>query len=236
MSLHISASPGEIAPVVLMPGDPLRARFMAEKYLSDPKQVNQTRNMLMYTGTYRDARVTIAASGMGCPSIGIYSYELFNEYAVECIIRVGTCGAYRSEINVFGLVNASAAYSESTYAKYAFGFDDDFMEAQGAASGIINTTAQELDYPAMYAPIHSSDQFYRTLEGLPAIVEKHRLPVVEMEAFALFANAKALKRSAACLLTVSDNIITKQVISASEREKSLDRMAVLALESCVKMQ
>ena len=236
MSLHISASPGEIAPVVLMPGDPLRARFMAEKYLSDPKQVNQTRNMLMYTGTYRDARVTIAASGMGCPSIGIYSYELFNEYAVECIIRVGTCGAYRSEINVFDLVNASAAYSESTYAKYAFGFDDDFMEAQGAASGIINTTAQELDYPAMYAPIHSSDQFYRTLEGLPAIVEKHRLPVVEMEAFALFANAKALKRSAACLLTVSDNIITKQVISASEREKSLDRMAVLALESCVKMQ
>ena len=209
---------------------------MAEKYLVDPKQVNQTRNMLMYTGTYRDARVTIAASGMGCPSIGIYSYELYNEYSVDCIIRVGTCGAYRSEINVFDLVNASAAYSESTYAKYAFGFGEDHIGAQGPASGIINTTARELDYPVMYAPIHSSDQFYRTLEGLPAIVEEHSLPVVEMEAFALFANARALERSAACLLTVSDNIITRQVISAEEREKSLGRMAVLALESCVNMQ
>ncbi len=235
MSIHISAKPGEIAPVVLMPGDPLRAKFMAEKYLADTRLVNQTRNMLMFTGNYKGTPVTIGASGMGCPSIGIYSYELFNDYKVDHIIRVGTCGAYRAEIRLFELVNATMAYSESTYAKYSFGFEEDHMMAQGKAQDTIRSTASGLNIPLMNVPIHSGDAFYRTLQGNPAIVDQYNLPVVEMEAFALFSNARVLKKSAACLLTVSDNIVTKQLISPDEREKSLDQMAVLALESACKL-
>jgi purine-nucleoside phosphorylase len=233
MSLHISANQGEIASVVLMPGDPLRAKYMAEKYLEEIKPVNTTRNMLMFTGRYKGTKISIGASGMGCPSIGIYSFELYKEYNVECIIRVGTCGAYQPEIRVFDLVNATTAYSESTYARFAFGFEEDHIEAQGRTAQTIRKTADQMQVKVMDAPIHSADAFYRTVEGLPAIVEKYKLPVVEMESFALFANARVLKKSAGCLLTVSDNIITKQVISAEEREKSLDQMAVLALESGV---
>ena len=233
MSIHISAKPGEIAPVVLMPGDPLRAKFMAENYLSGVNQVNQTRNMLMFTGTYKGTPVSICASGMGCPSIGIYSYELFNEYDVECIVRVGTCGAYKAEINVFDLVNTTEAYSESTYAKFAFGYEENHMKAQGAMQEKIAKTAVKLNLTVTNAPIHSADAFYRSLPGLPMIVREYDLPVVEMESFSLFANARHLKKSAACLLTVSDNIITKQVITADERERSLDKMSKLALESCL---
>ncbi len=233
MSIHISAKNDDIAPMVLMPGDPLRARFMAENYLAGVRQVNQTRNMLMFTGTYKGTPVSICASGMGCPSIGIYSYELYNEYNVECIMRVGTCGAYKAEINVFDLVNTTEAYSESTYAKFAFGYEENHMKAQGEMQKKIAETAVKLDMTVTNAPIHSADAFYRSLPGLPMIVRENDLPVVEMEAFSLFANARHLKRSAACLLTVSDNIITKQVISADEREKSLEKMALLALESCI---
>ena len=233
MSIHISAKPGEIAPVVLMPGDPLRAKFMAENYLSGVNQVNQTRNMLMFTGTYKGTPVSICASGMGCPSIGIYSYELFNEYDVECIVRVGTCGAYKAEINVFDLVNTTEAYSESTYAKFAFGYEENHMKAQGAMQEKIAKTAVKLNLTVTNAPIHSADAFYRSLPGLPMIVREYDLPVVEMESFSLFANARHLKKSAACLLTVSDNIITKKVITADERERSLDKMSKLALESCL---
>jgi purine-nucleoside phosphorylase len=234
MSIHISARSGEIAPVVLMPGDPLRAKFMAETYLSDIKQVNHTRNMLMFTGTYKGTKVTIGASGMGCPSIGIYSYELYNEYDVECIVRVGTCGAYQADIKLFDLVNTTEAFSESTYAKFAFGYEGNSMKAQGDMQVKIAETAAMLGIEITNGPIHSADAFYRSLPGLPMIVRENNLPVVEMEAFSLFANARHLKKSAACLLTVSDNIITKQVISAEEREKSLEKMATLALESCIK--
>src|SRR5688500_2648033 len=131
MGFHISAKNGEIAPVVLMPGDPLRAKYMAEKFLKDIKLVNTTRNIFFYTGTYKSKTISIGASGMGCPSIGIYSYELYNEYNVECIIRVGTCGAYKPEIKLYDLINVDLAYSESTYAKAAFGFEEDHIAHQG---------------------------------------------------------------------------------------------------------
>jgi len=235
MSIHISATPGEIAPIVLMPGDPLRAKYMAEKYLQNIKQVNATRNIFFYTGTYKDTRLTIGASGMGCPSIGIYSYELYNEYGVECIIRVGTCGAYREDIKLYDLVNVDIAYSESTYAQSAFAYEEDHFPHQGNAFDVMNATAKEMNIPVMSGSIHSGDAFYRTVPGLPPIAVKNKLLAAEMEAFALFANAKALNKSAGTLLTVSDNIITKKIISAEEREKSLDRMAVVALESVVRI-
>src|SRR6266481_898315 len=133
MSIHISAQPGEIAPIVLMPGDPLRAKHIAENYMHDIRLVSSIRNIYFFTGSYNGTRLTIGASGMGCPSIGIYSYELFNEYGVECIMRIGTCGAYLTSIHLFDLINASKAYSESTYAANAFGYELNHFEAQGNA-------------------------------------------------------------------------------------------------------
>ena len=118
MSLHISALPGEIAKIVLLPGDPLRAKYIADNYLQNVKLVSQTRNIFYFTGTYKDKPVTVGASGMGCPSIGIYSYELYNEYGVECIIRIGTAGAYTTNSKVYDVINVDRAFSESWWKIY----------------------------------------------------------------------------------------------------------------------
>ncbi len=235
MSLHISAKPGEIAKTVLMPGDPLRAKYIADNYLQDVKLVSQTRNVFYFTGTYKDKPVTIGASGMGIPSIGIYSYELFNEYDVDCIIRIGTCGAYSTDLKLFDLINTERAFSESTYAKYAFGFPADHLYHEGKAYATINETAEKLGMNVKKAAIHSSDVFYRSTPATPEIASINNCLAVEMEAFALFANAKQLKKSAATLLTVSDIISTHEQISADEREKALLPMMRLALEAMMKI-
>ena len=235
MSVHISAKFGEIAPVVLMPGDPLRAKYIAEKWLTDPKLVSTTRNVFFYTGTYKDVKITIGASGMGCPSIGIYSYELFNEYGVECIIRIGTAGSYHTDIKLYDLINVDIACSESTYAKYAFDIEGNSISHQGKAFDIINETARELQTTLRSGAIHSSDIFYRKNPAMPAIVDEHKCMAVEMEAFALFANAQTLGKTAATLLTISDVIPSHEQISADERERSLNPMITLALEAAIKM-
>ena len=235
MSIHISANPGEIAPIVLLPGDPLRAKHIAETYLPDSKLVSNTRNISFYTGTYKGVPVTIGASGMGCPSMGIYSYELYKEYNVECIIRIGTCGSYLTSVKLFDLINVEVACSESTYAKYAFDFPGSKLKHQGKAYDIINQAANVVEVPVRTRAVHSSDIFYRSDNGLPEIVIEHNCLAVEMEAFALFANAKFLNKMAATLLTVSDILPTHQKISADERERSLDKMINLALESVVRL-
>lgn len=231
MSVHISAKKGEIAPIVLMPGDPLRAKYMADKFLEDAKLVSQTRNIFYYTGIYKGKPITIGASGMGCPSIGIYSFELYNEYDVECIIRIGTCGAYSTALKLFDLVNVERAFSESTYALHAFGYNNDHFYHEGTAYAAMNETAEQLGMKVQPAAVHSSDVFYRAEPGTPELAYKNDCVAVEMEAFALFANAKYLKKSAGTLLTVSDIIPTHEQISADEREKALLPMMELALES-----
>ena len=236
MSLHISAKLGEIAPIVLMTGDPLRAKHIAENMLTNAQLVSHTRNVFYYTGTYKDVRVTIGASGMGCPSIGIYSYELYNEYDVDCIIRIGTAGSYLEEINVYDMINVDHACSESTYAKYAFDIAGNTIAHQGKAFDIINQTAQEINSPLKKGNIHSSDIFYRSVPGIPAVAKENNCFAVEMEAFALFANAKHLGKTAATLLTISDVIPTGENISADAREKSLTPMMNLALESVLRIQ
>jgi purine-nucleoside phosphorylase len=235
MSIHISALKGEIAKTVLMPGDPLRAKYIADNYLQKVQLVSNTRNAFYYTGTYKDKPVTIGASGMGCPSIGIYSYELYNEYDVDCIIRIGTCGAYTTNLKLFDLVNVERAFSESTYAKYAFGYLRDHMYHEGKAYAVINETAGLSGLDVKKGAVHSSDVFYRSTQGIPEIAYKNDCMAVEMEAFALFANAKQLKKSAATLLTVSDIIPTHEKISADEREKSLLPMMELALEAATRL-
>lgn len=235
MSIHIAAKKEEIAPIVLLAGDPLRAKFIAKNNLKKVQRVNKVRNALYYTGTYKGIKITIGASGMGCPSIGIYSYELYNEYGVECIMRIGTCGAYLSSINLFDLINTDVAYSESTYAKTAFNYPEDHITHQGKTFDIINETAEKLSISILSGAIHSGDAFYRVDRELPKIAMQNKCLAAEMEAFALFANAKHFNKMAATLLTVSDNIVNHQQISAEERERSLAVMTELALESCLSL-
>jgi purine-nucleoside phosphorylase len=233
MSLHINAAAGDIASVVLMPGDPLRAKYMAEKFLQDYKQVATTRNIFYFTGTYKGTRLSIGASGMGCPSIGIYSYELYASYDVKCIMRIGTAGAYTTEMDVFDLVNTERAYSESTFAREAFGYEENFQLAQGECFNIINKTAAAKQMRLTAGNVHSSDVFYRAKPGTPIIALENKCQVVEMEAFALFATARYLKRMAGTLLTVSDVIPSGKEISAKEREQALIPMMELALDSAI---
>lgn len=234
MSVHISAAPGEIAKTVLMPGDPLRAKYIAENFLTNARQVNTVRNVFFYTGTFQGKQITVGASGMGCPSIGIYSFELYTEYDVNCIIRVGTCGAYTKKLKLFDLINVDVACSESTYAENAWGYKKDRMKHRGAAYDLINETAKELSIDLICGAVHSSDVFYRAGKGKPAIVKKHKCLAAEMEAFSLFANARYTKKSAATLLTVSDIIPTHEKISSEEREKALLPMMKLALATSTK--
>jgi purine-nucleoside phosphorylase len=234
MSIHISAKKGEIAKVVLQPGDPLRAQFIAENYLENAKLVSKTRGIFYYTGIYKGKEITVGASGMGFPSIGIYSFELFTEYDVETIIRIGTCGAYTTDLKLFDILNVENAASESTYAKYAWEIEDEVLAPQGNIFNIINETAEELSLKTKAANVHSSDIFYRKDQNIPAIATKYNCLAVEMEAFGLFANAQHLGKNAATILTVSDIIPTHQNISADEREKALKPMIELALESAWK--
>lgn len=235
MSLHISAKEGEIAKIVLIAGDPLRAKHIAENFLEESKQVSTTRNAFYFTGTYKGTKVTVGASGMGCPSIGIYSYELFNEYGVECIIRIGTAGGYTTDLRVYDVLNVDKAFSESTYAKSAFGYSDDNIDHQGKAYEIINVTAESLNIPVIKSYIHSSDVFYRKDPAVPKVAADNKCPAVEMEAFALFANAKYLNKMAATIVTISDIIPTHEGMSADQRERSLETMYKLALESVVRI-
>ncbi len=235
MSVHISAKPGEIAKTVLLAGDPLRARFIADRYLQEAELVSQTRNAFYFTGNYKGKRITVGASGMGCPSIGIYSYELFTEYEAETIIRIGTCGAYTTDLKVFDLINVEEAASESTYAKYAFGIKGNSIKHQGKAYKVIKKTAKELNVKLKHCNIHSSDIFYRKDKKIPKVAEKNDCLAVEMEAFSLFANAQYLGKTAATILTVSDVIPTHEFISADQRETALLPMMELALESCLNL-
>lgn len=235
MSIHITAPEGSIAPVVLMPGDPLRAKLIATEFLADAALVSSTRNIFYYTGLYKGHRISVGASGMGCPSIGIYSYELYSNYDVQHIIRIGTCGAYHSNLRLFDIINVAKSASESTFAKEAWGFAEEVMLPQGNAYAIINETAAARQQAVLDTSVHTSDYFYRANPELPAIAAAHQCEVVEMESFALFANARYLGKSAACLLTVSDIIPTQQKISPDQREQSLLPMIELALESAIRL-
>lgn len=235
MSVHIAAKKGEIAKTVLQPGDPLRAKYIAENFMEDIRLVSQTRNVFFYTGLYKGKEVSVGASGMGVPSIGIYSYELFTEYDVDTIIRIGTCGAYTPELKVFDLLNVENAASESTYAKFSWGIEEELISHQGNAFSMINDTARNLSMGLKTTNIHTSDIFYRKNPGTPQIAEKYNCSAVEMEAFALFANAQYLGKNAATILTVSDIIPTGDFISADQREKALTPMIELALETAINL-
>lgn len=227
---HNEAEKGEIARIVLMPGDPLRARHIAQTYLDQPVQFNAVRGMLGYTGEYRGRKVSVMGSGMGMPSIGIYSYELFRFYDVDAIIRVGSAGAYVSVLNLFDLVLADSAWSESTYALAQSGESQDVQQPDPQLNEIIRSAAHKLQVPLHEGRIHSSDVFYHEQDEL-ARYRSHGCVCVEMESFALFHNARVCGKQAACLLTISDSLISGVQTSAAQRERAFGQMMETALES-----
>lgn len=232
---HIEATSTEaFAKTVLMPGDPLRAEVVAKTYLTDVVKVNNVRNMFGFTGYYKGKKVTVMGSGMGMPSIGIYSYELFKFYGVENIIRIGSAGSYKAEAKIYDVLCCESAYSESSFAKVAFNYDEDTLDASPELVEKIKKASELLGYDVRNCRIHSSDVFYRHHgNALIDVAEKHDCTAVEMESFALFANAKALGKKAACLLTVSDSFVSSEVTTALERQNSFNKMMEIALETAI---
>ncbi len=229
---HNGAEKGQIAKTVLMPGDPLRAKFIAETFLENAELVTSVRNVLGYTGTYKGKPVSVMASGMGMPSIGIYSYELFKFYDVDAIIRIGSAGGYTADLKLYDVVLASAAYSESSFARVQNGETADTLYPSEELNDKLREAAKALDIPLHEGVIHSSDVFYHEgTDYLNAVRDEKHCVAVEMESFALFHNARVLGKKAACLLTISDSFVTPEITTAEERQKSFTNMMKIALEA-----
>ncbi len=233
MTPHISAKKSDIAKIVLMPGDPLRAKYIANKYLQNVKQVSNVRNMLIFTGKYKNKLVTIASSGMGCPSIGIYSYELFKFYDVDVIIRIGSAGSYSSNLKLMDILNVEKSYSNSCYAKDAINMNEKILPASIKLHNLISDVAKKLDYKIYNnAFVHCSDVFYSDNKNLyKDMLLNYGTQAVEMETFALFTNAIRTNKHAACLLTITDSFTYHKSLSAKERETKLNNSIFIALEA-----
>lgn len=230
---HNNAEVTDIAKSVLMPGDPLRSKFIAENFLENPKLVNNVRGVQGYTGTWKGKPVTVMASGMGMPSIGIYSYELFKFYDVENIIRVGSAGAYVPELKLFDVVIADGAYSESSYAIEQCGYEDDITYPSKELNEKLINAAKENGIEVHEGLIHSSDVFYRESKDYLDIIHEKNCLAVEMESFALFSNAKTLGKNAACILTISDSFVSPEETTPEQREKSFTDMMKIALDAAI---
>ena len=231
---HNKAELGDIAKTVLMPGDPLRAKMIAEKFLENPVLINNVRNMFGYTGTYHGKPITVMGSGMGIPSIGIYSYELYKFYDVDTIIRIGSAGAYTNELNIYDTVLVAGAYSDSTYAYVQSGDEEKIQKPTAELNEKLKVAADKLGIKVHEGNVYSSDAFYYEENMLPTVnekVKKYDLLVAEMESFSLFHNAKVLGKKAACMLTVSDSIINHVETTSEERQNRLLDMIRIALEA-----
>ncbi len=229
---HINAKAGDFAKTVLMPGDPLRSKFIAEHYLSDARLVNNVRGVQGYTGTYKGKEVSVMASGMGMPSIGIYSYELYNYYGVENIIRVGSAGAMSERLKLRDIVAGMSAYTTSRYGDQ-FHFEGTL--APCCSYELLTRAvkaAEALGQPIVPGPIFSSDCFYEQggYESASAKLMKLGVLCVEMEAYALYLNAAAAGKNALALLTISDSLVTGEALPAEDRQNTFTRMMEIALE------
>ena len=228
---HNQAQKGEIAKAVLMCGDPLRAKFIAENFLDDYKLVNTVRNMYCYTGHYKGKEVSVAGSGMGIPSMGIYSYELFNEYDVETIIRVGTAGAYVEGVNVGDIVVALGACSNSNYASQ---FNLNGTYSAIATYDLVEKSVEvckENGYTYHVGNVFSSDIFYDENKDTWKKWAKLGVLAVEMESYALYINAARAGKKAMTILTISDSFVTNESVDAQARQNGFTKMMKLALET-----
>ncbi len=238
MTPHNNAKKGEIAKNVIMPGDPLRAKYIAENYLEDYKLVNEVRAMYAYTGKYKGKEVTVMASGMGMASMGIYSYELYKFYDVENIIRVGTSGANNKDIKLFDIILSESSYSLSTFAKLFDNFKENTVMASPELNKKVIETAKDLNIDIKVGKIITSDVFDPYVDDQKKYEENYEnfseTLASEMETFALLFMAKKLGKNATTILTVVDSPYDKRAVSSTDREKSLDDAITLALESVIK--
>lgn len=234
-TVHIESNRGDIASVVLMPGDPKRSEYIAKKFLKDYKLVNSVRGMTAYTGYYKDRLITVFPSGMGCPSMGIYSYELFKEYGVENIIRVGSCGGYSNKLKLKDVILVTGSYSESSYGMGLDGFNKKIIESDNTLNNIIESTAINSNKKIIKGNIYCSDVFYEKEYDYKKRANDKGVLGIEMETFALFNNARKFGRRATAILTVSDLFFSMDKLTSDEREKELNEMIILALESCLKV-
>lgn len=243
--IHIEAKKDEIAEIVFIVGDPLRAKYIAEKKLENYKLVNSVRNMFFYTGFYQKQRITIASSGMGCPSMGIYSFELFKFYKVKVMIRLGSSGSYNQNVFLCDIVNAESVYTNSTYPLVAGGLtkkQTKIIICRNSLHKILETTANEIGIRVKTGKVCCSDVFTPWYQHLPVKdkfelnSEEEKCLVAEMESAALFVNANLFNRYAGCLLTVADTIFESKFLSISEREKNLNNMIEVAFASLPKLK
>ena len=235
MTPHNEAKKEDIARIVIMPGDPRRAKFITENYLSNYKLVNDVRGMLAYTGDYKGTKITVMASGMGMPSIGIYSYELFKFYDVDVIMRVGSMGAYDANLDLYDVVLATESYADSTFAKVQNGTEDKVLSSDDELNKIIIETANESNIKIHPGRVYSSDVFYHEKTDIDYMNNTLGCLGTEMETFALFHNAKVLNKKATAIITVSDHLRTGKETTSLERETAFRTMMELALNSALKM-
>ena len=237
MTPHIEAKKGEIAKTVLMPGDPLRAKLIADNYLENAKLVSSVRNIYAYTGTYKGKEITVMASGMGIPSMGIYSYELFKFYDVENIIRLGSCGGYTKDLKMFDLVLVDNTYTESNYALSLNNEDCHYISSSNVLNSKIEEVSNALSIPVVKANTLCGEVFDRYMSDMNKMIDRlpkeYNISGAEMEAFALFYNAKLLNKKASCLLTVVDSYYYDEKATAEQRQNSLNQMIRLGLESAI---
>ena len=228
---HIEAQAGEFAETVLMPGDPLRAKFIAENFLDDAKCITQVRNMFGYTGTYKGKRVSVMGSGMGVPSISIYATELYKDYGVEKIIRIGSCGAVRDDIKIRDIIIGMAASTDSNVNRQRFHNVDFAACADFSLLKSVVDTAEKLGTQVHVGNIFTADLFYTPQPEMFATMEKYGILAVEMEAAGLYGVAAEYGKKALTVLTVSDHIKTGEQTTAAERETTFKDMMELTLES-----
>ena len=227
---HNSAGKGDFARTVLMPGDPLRAKYIAETYLENPRQVTSVRNMFGYTGTYHGKEISVMGGGMGMPSVGIYSYELFHFYDVDQIIRIGSAGALQDHIKLMDVVIGMGACTDSNYA-YQYGLPGTFAPiADYELMSRAIAAAKEQGTNVVVGNVLSSDIFYNQREDVNDLWRSMGVLAVEMEAAALYKNAAKAGKKALCMLTISDHIYTGEALSAEDRQVGFGKMMEIALE------
>lgn len=233
-TVHNSANYGDIAKIVLMPGDPLRAKYIAETYLENPVCFNELRGMLGFTGMYKGKKISVMGSGMGMPSMGIYSYELFKFYGVEKIIRIGSCGSYSDDLDLLDTILVDNVYSESNFALTFSSSNEHIIPASEDLTSSLADIADRMNIKLQRGTVLTSDGFdyYIDVDGLLSRVpDEINCIAAEMECFGLFHIAKILNKKAACLLSVVDSHTKKTLVSAKDRETSLKNMIEIALES-----
>lgn len=239
MPIHNEAKPGEIAKTVLMPGDPMRAKYIAENFLEDCKLVNRVRGMFAYTGKYKGKEITVMASGMGMPSMAIYACELFKFYDVENIIRLGSCGALSKDLKLLDLIIVDSSYSNTNLSMHMDGTNTHVVNASTEITNIIEKSANELNLKYARGNTNCSEYFTPYMENqkefLNSLPQDFNAISTEMESFALLYLAKFYNKKAGCILTVSDSIYFDEILTPEQREKSVTDMIKLALESGIKI-